>query len=234
VRFTPPENCRVIKAKVYSYINAGAPSNCTVFVADNQIYLPNAIPGTIRYTGTYMPVQDGWQEIEITSPVAYDADTYFWIMIKLPTGGNDIWAVADSYPDYPKKNATAPANGSWMCPSPILAGDLCIRAIVSYAGVEEELFPSDIVDDLKQNYPNPVLDKTTISYAISQNMKVELRIYDIAGKLVRTLVDGVQSAGPKTVAWDKKNANGEVVQSGVYFYKLNTDTIHLTKPMIVL
>jgi len=99
-------------------------------------------------------------------------------------------------------------------------------------GVEEELLPVETA--LHQNSPNPVVDETGIPYTLSERTRTNLRIYDITGKLVRTLIDEVQSTGGKEVLWDRRNQNGESVPSGIYFYKLDIGNRTLTKTMVVL
>ena len=65
------------------------------------------------------------------------------------------------------------------------------------------------------NYPNPFNAETNISYSLAEDGNVSLKVYDISGRLVTTLVDGHMDAGEYMVAWDASN-----VSSGVYFYKL--------------
>jgi hypothetical protein len=74
---------------------------------------------------------------------------------------------------------------------------------------------------LHQNVPNPFNPLTSISYEIPRDGgKVTLRVFDVGGRIVRTLVDARQTPGRKTVQWDGKNYRGEKVASGVYFYQL--------------
>ncbi len=68
---------------------------------------------------------------------------------------------------------------------------------------------------LGQNYPNPFNPTTTMSFAISHSSFVTLRVYDILGQEVATLVDGMEDGGRKSVVWDASN-----VPSGIYFYRL--------------
>lgn len=220
MRFTPTQSSQLIKAKVFSYIKTGSPSQCNLYVYDDQ----NGKPGTQRFQTTYMPIHNTWQEIPITSTITYNTD--FWIAIKIPSASasSEVWLVSDNGVNYPTRNATkASSTSSWKVPSDRLKGDLCIRAIVTYTGVEEEeLLPSNEIVTLGQNYPNPVVYGTTISYVLPKEMKVELKIYDCTGRAVRTLVDEVQTPGQKRVLWDRKNESGETVPSGMYFYKLHT------------
>ena len=71
------------------------------------------------------------------------------------------------------------------------------------------------VFSLEQNYPNPFNPSTTISYDLPKSSRVKLVIYDVLGRVVATLVDGVQTANRYRVVWNATN-----VSTGVYFYRL--------------
>ncbi len=92
---------------------------------------------------------------------------------------------------------------------------------------------------LLQNYPNPFNPETWIPYQLSEAGTVSVSIYDTGGKLVRTLSLGFQSAGfynsrERAAYWDGRNALGEPVASGVYFYQLTTPSFQQTKRMLIL
>lgn len=87
--------------------------------------------------------------------------------------------------------------------------------------------PTDVSDDvpssrftLDQNTPNPFNPSTTIRYTLAKDTDVTLRIFDVRGRVVRTLVEGPQSAGPHAVEWDGRNGHGGASASGVYVYRL--------------
>jgi hypothetical protein len=82
---------------------------------------------------------------------------------------------------------------------------------------------------LEQNYPNPFNPSTTIRYSIRENSLVTLKIYDILGNEVATLVREVKPAGIYSV-----NFNSGSLSSGIYFYKLNAGNFTETKKMIML
>ena len=82
---------------------------------------------------------------------------------------------------------------------------------------------------LSQNYPNPFNPSTVISYQLPVNSKVSLKIYDLLGREVATLVNEEQSAGWKEVEWNASN-----IASGIYFYKLQADNFIETKKMLVI
>jgi hypothetical protein len=74
---------------------------------------------------------------------------------------------------------------------------------------------------LEQNYPNPFNPTTSISYTLPQNSIVTLRVLDMLGREVMTLVNGSQDAGRFTVTWSGLNQSGESVSSGSYIYRLD-------------
>ena len=89
------------------------------------------------------------------------------------------------------------------------------------------------------NYPNPFNPETWIPYQLAEHAEVTLSIYSIDGKLIRTLAIGYQPAGlyqyrSRAVYWDGRNALGEPVASGIYFYTLTAGTFTATRRMLVL
>jgi hypothetical protein len=90
-------------------------------------------------------------------------------------------------------------------------------------------------NDLSQNYPNPFNPTTTIEFALREQSKVTLRVYNVAGQLVRTLVDDVKAPGVvHTAIWDGRDNRGQSVSSGVYFYKLTSKNFVQTRKMVLL
>ncbi len=82
---------------------------------------------------------------------------------------------------------------------------------------------------LQQNYPNPFNPTTSIGYSIATTGKVTLKVYDVTGRLVETLVDHVQSAGNY-----KATFNSRDLPSGFYFYMLSTNKSAITKKMLLI
>ncbi len=88
---------------------------------------------------------------------------------------------------------------------------------------------------LQQNVPNPFNPSTSISYEVPVGGgQVALRVYDISGRLVRTLVDGFETSGLRTVNWNGTDDQGRSVASGVYYYQLNAPTFSEKKKMVLL
>jgi hypothetical protein len=84
-------------------------------------------------------------------------------------------------------------------------------------------------------YPNPFNPTTTIGYEVRERVPVTLAIYDVAGRRVKTLVDGETSgAGYYEQVWDGRDESGRVVASGVYFYRLDGGSHTETRRMVLL
>lgn len=77
--------------------------------------------------------------------------------------------------------------------------------------------------NLSQNYPNPFNPQTQISFDLPATQKINLKIYDVSGKLIKTLIDEEKEAGYHSVRWNGTDEVGEAVSSGVYIYKLESD-----------
>jgi hypothetical protein len=104
-------------------------------------------------------------------------------------------------------------------------------------GVEEQtssVNPVPLRFELAGNAPNPWASGTGISYTLPREAQVVLRVYNPTGQLVRTLVEGKESAGFKQVAWDGRDEAGRRVPSGVYFYRLQAGAFSDTKKMVVI
>lgn len=87
---------------------------------------------------------------------------------------------------------------------------------------------------LAQNYPNPFNPVTTIEYSLPVNGKVNLEIFNVLGEKVKTLVNKNQTSGNYSIQWNGRNSSGNVVSSGVYFYRLKTDNFIKNRKMILL
>jgi hypothetical protein len=80
--------------------------------------------------------------------------------------------------------------------------------------------PPAYVNALSQNRPNPFNPETAIPYSLAKEGRATIRIFDVGGRLVRTLVDGVRPAGPHVARWDGRAERGRPLASGIYFYTI--------------
>ena len=87
---------------------------------------------------------------------------------------------------------------------------------------------------LHQNYPNPFNPVTTLRYDLPENSHVNIIIYDMLGRRVKTLINQTQDAGYKLLIWDATNDYGKPVSAGIYLYQIQTGEYLQTKKMVLL
>jgi|GEM_PF-2448171 len=98
--------------------------------------------------------------------------------------------------------------------------------------VEEPASPRDFT--LFQNFPNPFNPATTITYHLAKSANVSLRIYNLLGERVRTLVNQAQPPGDRSVSWDGRDDAGRLANSGLYIYRLETENAVMNHKMLFL
>jgi hypothetical protein len=102
-------------------------------------------------------------------------------------------------------------------------------------GVEEkDIAELPLEYSLRQNYPNPFNPATQIRYSLKEGVQVSLRIYNVMGNLVATLVDQKQSPGNYSVLWDGRDRQGKLVSSGIYFYKIQAGSFTQIRKMALV
>ena len=87
---------------------------------------------------------------------------------------------------------------------------------------------------LFQNFPNPFNPTTTVEYNLSEVSMVLLKVYDLLGQEIITLVDELQSSGKKSIEWDGTDISGKKIGSGIYIYCLQADNQIQSKKMVVI
>jgi hypothetical protein len=110
----------------------------------------------------------------------------------------------------------------------------CVSVLAGAAtGVEDELnTPATHV--LRGVSPNPFNPMTNVSYGSPTESRVHLAVYNVAGRLVRTLVDGEVGPGYHSAVWDGRDNNGVSVGSGVYFCRMSADGFDGSIKMVLL
>ena len=154
----------------------------------------------------------------------------------------NVWLSLDDGATYDQLIGSGPLDGAldWTVDAPVSQPSYDARVRVEVLDGQERLavaesaafiiepgttaadeVPAALV--LDQNHPNPFNPQTVIRFSLPRAQDVSLRVYDVQGKLVRTLVDGHQGAGVHEVAWRGRDDRGGEVASGLYFYRLRSD-----------
>ncbi|OGU77631.1 MAG: hypothetical protein A2W11_08210 [Ignavibacteria bacterium RBG_16_35_7] len=156
------------------------------------------------------------------------------LIIKTNFNGDSLWTktIGGSYNDWIFNIDKTDDNGLILIGGFDKYGDgnndvWLVRVNNLVAGLENELLPTQYI--LFQNYPNPFNPTTSIQYAVGSRQFVSLKVYDVLGSEVTTLVNEEKQPGVYEVEFD-----GEGFASGIYFYKLQTENYTSTKKMIYL
>jgi hypothetical protein len=100
---------------------------------------------------------------------------------------------------------------------------------------EVEYIPGSPMEfSLEQNYPNPFNDRTNVEFTVAKATPVEFIITNILGQVLYAWIDDYAQPGTVTIHWDGFDLNGREQPSGVYFYRLKTPEITMTKKMMIL
>jgi len=111
---------------------------------------------------------------------------------------------------------------------------------LSFNGVPTSVHEQELVQNvlssfaLYQNYPNPFNPSTTIKYSIPRPGDVEVNVFNIQGRLIRSLIKTYQQAGNYSLVWDSRNNTGTVVASGTYFCQILFNSTSLVKKILLI
>ena len=116
----------------------------------------------------------------------------------------------------------------------------CVEEYIGYqdttncnqVSIFDETLP--ITYNLYNAYPNPFNPVTSLNYGLPEDGLVNITIYDMMGRLVKTLVNGSQAAGYKSIRWNATNDRNEPVSAGLYLYKIQAGEFRQTKKMVLL
>ncbi|KPJ58903.1 MAG: hypothetical protein AMJ46_13320 [Latescibacteria bacterium DG_63] len=132
---------------------------------------------------------------------------------------------------------------SYSCTDYSVIGDRTYwyRIVLVGSGGEEAYGPIEVYVEavpaayhVHQSYPNPFNPLCTILYEIPHHVRVSLRVFDVRGSLVRTLVDAHREPGSYSELWDGRAEDGSELPSGVYFYRLEAGEFVATRKMVLL
>ncbi len=118
--------------------------------------------------------------------------------------------------------------------SRIYLDDINIAATLITDNAEDDISPFNGNLLVNKNYPNPFNPQTTISFDLKNREDVEVSIYNLKGQLVKTLLNKRLASGNHKLVWNGRNSNNEVVASGLYLYRIKTDSQSVNKKMILM
>jgi hypothetical protein len=201
---------------------------------DPEMSLWRSVDGFLDVSG---PTELGPEEIyeDLRYAVTIDGDPVTDARVCLYKAG-EVFEIA-----YTDRDGTAIfdpiyANDGFMTVTATLQNAIPAQLTVvigSPVGIDEEIeLPENPV--VFQNFPNPFNPATTVEFDLPEAAEVDLKIYDIRGRLVKILASREFQAGRNSVVWDGDDNSGSKVASGLYFYKFESGTISMVKQMTIL
>jgi hypothetical protein len=207
-----------------------------LFICPNSI---NASDLLIRFDQTltdfsimYAPEEYGCDSSATMRVTAYLSGSYVGTNTKIASNPG-TWPVDTLSCSFPQNFDSVVVHYDHARPSgcsdwgPIFAADNMRVTALSVSVISEDDLPEMFT--LSQNYPNPFNPSTVISYSLPVNSWVTLKVFDVLGREVATLVNGVEHLGYKSV-----NFNANDLVSGVYYYRLQAGNYFETKKLIFL
>jgi choice-of-anchor B domain-containing protein len=185
----------------------------------HQLY----VSGNLMFVGYYTA---GFKVFDITNPaVPVLADTYDTSPFQTENGPDVYSGAYNAYP-------YTPGGIVYVADHP---EGLFLFSVEGHTGQPTAVTPrSQGGARLGLNHPNPFNPVTTVEYEMDRAMHARLRIYDVSGALVRTLLDERVPAGPHQARWDGRDESGRAVASGVYYCRLEAGTTRATLRMVLL
>ncbi len=240
-RLTAPSNTVQILKLIY-YIkgdhSTGTASFYPVIYSGNTFFFTVPASNPI-YTGQLFKPAVGWNTIDISSsnislPSTSGSDFFVGVQYdgqNEPVIGYDTVSNGRGW-EYDPTKSTWTQLDNYAPPFP---ATLYIRAIVStVTGIVDINTQVPSKFSLSQNYPNPFNPSTNIEYDLPLSEKVRLKVYDLLGNEVASLVDGMQVPGKYNVEWNGRNNKGKSLASGIYLYFFEAGNYRSTKKMILL
>jgi hypothetical protein len=225
---------------LYGYLDSGEgvwPSNTPIANTDEDIIYTTDGKGTKKYL---IKVPNQQYDVTLMFAEKYFAESDKRIFdIKIE---ND--QIAENFEIYP----VAGKNTAYNITSTITVEDELLEIYLSpqidqvvLSGIKVNPNPTSVGSngtqlnkfELYQNYPNPFNPSTEIGYRLQSRSNVKLKIYDILGNEIATLVNQTVETGNHRVSFDQSSIGSEMV-SGVYFYQLQTENFIDTKKMLLL
>ena len=162
-----------------------------------------------------------WTDVENTN-----ASSNAWVEVSFALA--DYFAVPGTV--VMRFTANDDVNGSLV---EALVDDFTLSAIFDLTATDDGMSVS-FRTELGQNHPNPFNPQTAIKFSLEQAGPVSLQVFDVNGRVVKTLADGRLNAGGHEVIWNGQDESGSSLASGVYFYRLQAEGRTMSRRMVLI
>jgi len=184
-------------------------------------------------------VMDQYANVYVTGYSISTISDYDYVALAYDSDGVEQWVAGYNYCDsfdYALAVATDGSGGVYVTGRSVglgTSGDLATIKYWSAVGIDEDksLATNRL---LLSVHPNPARTHSTVSYSLANEGAVSLTIYDVSGRLVKSLVSGYQKPDVYSIVWNGKDDNNRKVAPGVYFYVLKTNGDHVSKKIVMM
>lgn len=208
-------------AKVFVHTPSTASIIVRVYDNDGEGGLPNTMITQVQYPAAN--VIPGWNYIPFTSEVIIPSGRFYLAIMETPNAsqiGVDTSNNGHSYTNM---------GSGWAA---YTEGEIMIRAIV-YTGSSNENELNPALTLAAGNYPNPFNPTTTISYSVPTSGMTSVKVFNLKGQVINTLVNKELAGGNHSVVWNGTDMNGRAVSSGIYFVRVENDGKAVSKKMLL-
>jgi len=143
-----------------------------------------------------------------------------------------VWQKSTGNTYFARLNLLGEHSASYQTNGFYVVKELTVDLATKVTGYDESFLPSKF--KLLQNYPNPFNMETTIEFHLPVKTTLELSVYDLKGQKLTKLLHTNMSAGYHKIYWDGKDNRGRYVASGVYFYRLKSNSFIKTRKMLLI
>jgi len=166
--------------------------------------------------------------------IASDVDDmeYSFYLLNNPSNGIVTVSVEGSFVYSPTTDYSGSDSFTFIVCDYSLCDTATILITIHPLSIDEASLPTEYA--IHQNYPNPFNPVTTLRYDLPENALVNITIYDMLGREVKTLINQTQDAGYKSIIWDATNDYGKPVSAGIYLYQIQAGEYISTKKMVLL
>jgi len=200
-------------------------------------YLELRADWTITWRNIIVP-DDGEYMLRIGYQLTFDTPKSQYLVINGDTvatveftaPNSSVWLTKDLLVSLQKGTNSIAFHGFWNWMS---LDYIAVQGAIVTSIAKKETIPENM--DLAQNYPNPFNPSTTIEFTLKKTEKVSVTVYNVLGKKIKTLYNGITPAGINSIEWYGDNDLKQTVSSGIYFYRLQTESGFIrTKKMILM
>lgn len=193
-----------------------------LYEKDSVTGLPGTIVGgQIQYPSA--SIVPGWNYIEVPDERIVDNGEFFVALMETPN--HSAIGVDSSTNGFSYTNMGT----GW---TPYEDGEIMIRAIVQVSSSNNSNV-SPVLTLSASNYPNPFNPETTISFTVPQNGQTSVKVYNLKGQEVRSLLNKEMTAGSSSIVWNGTDNSGDNVASGLYFVRVQNNGKAVTRKMLL-